>query len=480
MNDRRSTDHLLSAWFEAEAPGLRAGRPANRHRPRDRPRSGLGRPGWRAWEGITWTSSPAARDAATSRLVPILALLGLLIAAAVGRRLHRLASARTTWRSSRRRQAPRPPRPRPAAHARRRRLRSVVRGPRADDAVPDPAGPARTRGKLRRRGRRGHQRAAAPVYRVNTSTNSRSLVVDDIPVGPRDHVSFAASATGSWSGTTKAVARSATTPRAASSWVSPRSVSGRSTQLSSRQPRVVPELRGRFRYGRRSGGPARRSPSRSRSSTERDRSPWRPSRRPVCWAVSPSSPTLVRDQPGDRVDRARGTVAGRDVLWCRHQHGSGLGHTMRGFARPCWRCTTRTLPSRGPNLSTSRRACCPPCFEHDDRVWFATEDRTNRNGPRRSSRWTRRHWQSARRSTSALASASSHRQRGVAHLRDGPIPTAARRTSVGLRRGRAHPSRRSASSQGPADVRLPVARALVDVRELGFFEHSRLVLRLRL
>jgi len=194
MNDRRSTDRLLAAWLELEAPAsapdeLRTD--IHRATARIRPV-----PPWRARLGghhmDVITGGAGRRD---TRLIPLLALLGLLLAAA-------LAAA---WVGSHRNPAndltvadvspSASPTATPATP-----VASPTQAPAfmaiSDLALTMPY-PIRQvqlglSGNFVGIANESTNELMRSVYRVSTSTNAKSLVVDDLPVGPSDHASFGA------------------------------------------------------------------------------------------------------------------------------------------------------------------------------------------------------------------------------------------------------------------------------------------------
>ena len=329
MNDRRSTDRLLSAWFESRHPSRRPDvlrTDIHRATARIRPR-----PAWLARLGghhmDVITGGARRRD---TRLVPLLALLGLLLAAAVA----------AVYVGSRPATTAVVPTESPAVTPAATRTPTVTPTPAfvsyADLAVTMPYPIRQVQmsglgGNFLGIGDETTNELMRAVYRVDPSTNTKTLVVTDLPVGPSDHANFGAAggsiivAHDEGGGvlryddeTGELLGESPTGERPLDAYVmgsrvwfpnfGDGSVTGIDGQTGEALTIPIPQFNG--------SGPlslaARRQPALGR----------------FAELQCPH-----RDRSGDRDDRGRGSAAGREELRCRDQRGPRLGDTLRGLAR---------------------------------------------------------------------------------------------------------------------------------------------------
>jgi hypothetical protein len=372
MNDQRPTDRLLAAWLELEAPvsapdDLRTD--IHRATARIRPR-----PAWLARLGghhmDVITGGARRRD---TRLLPLLALLGLLLAAALA--LY-VGSQRPPTENPLADVATPTPAVKPDATEARPALLSY-----ADVALSMPY-PIR-QVQLGLSG--NYVGTAGPdtnellrsIYRVDTGLNRTTLLIDDIPAGPSDHLAFAASGgvilighgegnralrydakSGEFLGEI-AVGTGPLEPLMAGGaiWF-PNFGEGSVTGIDPSTGTVVatvsiPQFNGRGPLSLAVGDHSDRF-----------------------WAVSPSSNTLVgiRSESGAVEDEA--TLPGESYCGV-----AGLTH--RYWVVSCdGSGSVEVLPdtyvsSRVPVTFTVAPGALAPVFEHNNRVWFPTEDRSN-------------------------------------------------------------------------------------------------------
>ena len=179
MNDRRSPEHLLSAWFETEAPAtapdaLRSDiyRATSSVRPR---------PAWLArLRGNAMDVIAGGAGRRDSRLIPVLALVLVLLALIAGavyvgsqppsNPIAVVPSGSPT--------APPTPFATPVADASTELPHPIVQVVRGDDAM-----------WVSVAGDDTGERARS-IYRIDPATNAATLVVDDLPVGAADVVTF--------------------------------------------------------------------------------------------------------------------------------------------------------------------------------------------------------------------------------------------------------------------------------------------------
>jgi hypothetical protein len=372
MNDTRLTDRLLATWFESEAPAsapdaLRTDiyRATAAIRPR---------PAWlarlRGNPMDVITGGARRRDA---RLVPLLALLGLLIAL--------VTAVAAVYVGSRRPENPLAvlPSTSPSATPAASLTPALTRYADLALSMPYPIRQVQLGLGANYVGIAGPDtnELLRSVYRVDTARNGKSLVVDNIPVGPSDHASFAASGnvivighdegnralrfdarSGAFLGETRIGTRPLEPSVGAGSIWFPTFGDGSITGVDPQTGAVVatipiPEFNGV-------------GPLSIATSEGNDR----------LWAISPSSQTLAGIVLNSRsVDVKADLPAG---TYC------GVGVTLgRVWVTGCEGSPTvlalydAYTAQRSPEPVDVGRGVLATVFEHNDRAWFVTEDQTN-------------------------------------------------------------------------------------------------------
>ena len=370
MNDPRSTDRLLAAWLELEAPARAPDElPTDIHRATARIRP---RPAWLARLGghhmDVIHGGARRRD---TRLLPLLALLGLLLASLVALYVG----------------SHQPPPENPLAD-----VATPTSAPDATESTPALSSYADLALSMPypirqvQLGLSGNYVGVAgpdtnellrSIYRVDTGLNRTSLLIDDIPAGPTDHLAFAASGGvilighGEGNRALRYDAKSGqllgeialgTGPleplmAGGATWF-PNFGAGSITGIDPRTGTVVatvsiPQFNGQGPLSLGVGDDSNRF-----------------------WAVSPSSNTLVGIRTESGTVEIEATLPGESYCgvaglthryWVTTCDGSGTVEVLEDTY----------VSSRVPVTFNVAPGALAPVFEHNNQVWFPTEDRSN-------------------------------------------------------------------------------------------------------